>query len=329
MVMVAIFQACLPWFAILMVAGLSLTLVCRAAQVAPDLRKLRRLHTDQAGAVQGLSFVLTLPFFVLIVLFIVQVSQIMIGTVVVHYAAFAAARSAIVWIPARVGLVELENRISGYDLDPQAGDQTPPILDPSDPSYGPNDGGLTFAIAPGGPKYSKIAVAAALAVMPICPSRDLGLALPGNAGPPAAILNAVYRRNVPDYDLNPRIAQRLLNKLAYAWNFTNVEVRFFHSNREPPLIPQFLPPDPNEFYTNELGFQDSVTVTVRHDMALLPGPGRFLARPTPSPGGGPDMTAQGIQRRGGIYVFPLTATITLGNEGEKSVVPYTYVLSAL
>ena len=327
MMAMAILRACLPWFAVLAAAVLLLIPICRAAPAAPDFRKLARLHADQRGAVQSLSFVLTLPFFVLIVLFIVQVSQIMIGTVIVHYAAYAAARSAIVWIPAGVGLTEPENRISSYYLDPYAEDQATPILDPGDPNYGPGAGGLTFLVMPGGAKYSKIVSAAALAVMPICPSRDLGLSLPVNAGPRAAILQAVYRQNVPDFDRNPRIAQRLVNKLAYALNFTAIEVRFFHSNQDPPLIPYFLPDDSGEFYANELGFQDSVTVTVRHDMALLPGPGRFLARPTVSSGGRPDTTAQNIRLRNGVYVYPLTASITLGNEGEKSVVPYTYLLS--
>ncbi|GAB4131189.1 MAG: hypothetical protein Kow0040_10200 [Thermogutta sp.] len=327
MIAAAIFRACLPWFAALAVAVLLLIPLCRAAHAVPNFRKLLRLHTDQQGAVQSLSFVLTLPFFVLIILFIVQVSQIMIGTVIVHYAAYAAARSAIVWIPARVGFTEPENRISTYYLDPSAGDQTTPILDPGDPNYGPGSGGLTFLVMPGGSKYSKIVSAAALAVMPICPSRDLGLSLPVTASSSAAVLQAVYRQNVPDFDRNPRIAQRLVNKLAYAINFTNIEVRFFHSNQDPPLMPYLLPDDPGEFYANELGFQDSVTVTVRHDMAMLPGPGRFLARPTTSPDGRPEATAQSIKPRNGIYVFPLTASITLGNEGEKSVVPYTYIPS--
>jgi len=327
MMATVIFQACMPWFAVLAAAVLLLIPICRASQAAPDFRKLSRLHADQGGAVQSLSFVLTLPFFVLIILFIVQVSQIMIGTVIVHYAAFAAARAAIVWIPARVDSIEPENRISSYYLDPYAEDQAAPILDPGDPNYGPGSGGLTFLVLPGGPKYAKIASAAALAVMPICPSRDLGLPLPANAGPPAAILQTMYRQNVPEFDRNPRIARRLVNKLAYALNFTDIEVRFFHSNQDPPLVPYLLPDDPGEFYANELGFQDSVTVTVRHDMALLPGPGRFLARPIVSSGGRPDTAAQNIKLRNGIYVYPLAASITLGNEGEKSVVPYTYLLS--
>ena len=44
------------------------------------------------GSVQTLSFVLTLPIFIMVMMLIVQVSQLMIGLIVVHYAAYAAAR---------------------------------------------------------------------------------------------------------------------------------------------------------------------------------------------------------------------------------------------
>ena len=54
------------------------------------------------GQRQSLSFVLTLPLFILVMLTLVQISQVMIGRMVVQYAAFAAARSAIVWVPARL-----------------------------------------------------------------------------------------------------------------------------------------------------------------------------------------------------------------------------------
>ena len=64
------------------------------------LGRLLTLHRDEAGNIQSLSFVLTLPVFIFVMLMIVQVSQLMIGIVVVNYAAFAAARSAAVRIPA-------------------------------------------------------------------------------------------------------------------------------------------------------------------------------------------------------------------------------------
>ena len=84
-------RACLPWLAWLGVSCLALALLCRASRAKLDLSRVSRLHGNEVGSVQGLSFVLVLPFFVTIVLFIVQVSQLMIGTIVVQYAAFAGA----------------------------------------------------------------------------------------------------------------------------------------------------------------------------------------------------------------------------------------------
>jgi len=302
-------------------------LLLRMAKARPDLRRVLALHRDDVGAVQSLSFVLTLPIFVLLMLFIIQVSQIMIGTVVVHYAAFAAARAAVVWIPAKVGDWELENCIGpGYMLDPMAPDQVMPITDPTSSEYGPTSGGLTFIIPydPASPKYQKIANAAILAVMSICPSRDLGLTVSGSAGTAVNLLQQAYLANVPGASNIPRIPRRLENKLAYALTATELELRFFHSNREPPLAPYFIEDDIYEFRPNELGFQDTITVTVTHHMALLPGPGRFLARPVRRPDGLPDQVAQQIERHNGIATYPLRASISMGIEGEKSVIPYTY-----
>ena len=184
---VLLVAACRGW---LLLAALAVCAWCSwSASAGPDSGRLGlwRLHRDQGAAFRALSFVLTLPFFIMVMLLIVQVSQLMIGTVVVHYAAFAAARSAIVWVPARLGPSgpEWENCISWCYVDPEAPDQVLPILDPTDPDYGPTDGGVTFVVVPGSPKYQKIAAAAVMACMPICPSRDLGLGLPGD-GPAAA-----------------------------------------------------------------------------------------------------------------------------------------------
>lgn len=321
----AVLLACLPWMLWLIAALLLLRLVVLLSAATPRWRRIAALHRDQGGAVQSLSFVLTLPFFVMIVLFIVQVSQLMIGTVVVHYAAYAGARSAVVWIPARLtGGFESENRISWYRLDPEAPDQVFPILDPGSPEYGPTAGGLTFIVEPGTPKYDKVASAAVLACMPIAPSRDLGIDVSPDLSRRVDVLRRVYRQNASDYGRNPQIAARLENKLAYAARATEVEIRFFHSNHEPPLVPYHIGPDEMEFHFNEVGFQDPVTVRVTHYMALLPGPGRLLARSATRPDGLPDDVAATIRQVDGLYVYPLSASATLGNEGEKSVIPYTY-----
>jgi hypothetical protein len=318
----AILYACLPWAGLLVVSVICLAMLVRLDGSRLHLGRLRRLHRDQQGTVQSLSFVLTVPLFVMIMLFIVQVSQLMIGTVVVHYAAFAGARSAVVWIPAWLD-TEPENCISEHDLDPEAPNQVMPSPD------GPTEGGLTFIVHPAGAKYEKIRDAAVLACMPICPSRDLGLGLSGEDRSTVEIVKAAFGSMAPGIEGTSGVPRRLENKLAYARRHTAVEVRFYHPNNEPPHWP---PPlafleryDPDDYFAhNELGWQDEITVTVRHNMALLPGPGRLLARAVRNPDGSPDEVSQQIRSMDNVHTYPLTASATLGNEGEKSVKPYVH-----
>ena len=98
----------------------------RLSGLRPRLGRLRRLHRDQAGSVQSLSFVLTLPLFVMVMMLIVQVSQLMIGLIVVHYAAYAAARSAVVWIPANLPSPETAQLHQFLRPRPDASDQVLP-----------------------------------------------------------------------------------------------------------------------------------------------------------------------------------------------------------
>ena len=320
----AVLQACLPWLALLVVSfGLAYLLVkLNRTPIRPG--RLRQFHRDQDGSAQSLSFVLTLPFFVMIILFIVQVSQLMIGTVVVHYAAYAAARSAAVWIPAGLPEPEGPNCISIYYPDPEAEDQVMPILDPDDPNFGPAEGGITFVIEPGSPKYDKIASAAVLACMPISPSRDVGLGRSGPGPLAADVLEAAYATMVPGSQSNAKIPARLEHKLAWAVQNTETQIRFYHRNSEPPLLTYLLPSDFGEFYFNEVGWQDLITVKVKHNLALLPGPGRLLAKIVPGRDGSPDRVSRHIERIGNVYVYPLSASAVIGNEGEKSVISYFY-----
>jgi hypothetical protein len=162
--------------------------------------------------------------------------------------------------------------------------------------------------------------------MPIAPSRNLNLSLSSDGQAMAQTmlpsLQAAYGSMVSSSASNGAINGRIANKLAYAMAATTVEVRFYHPNFEPPLV--CYEPPLGEFQPNELGWQDQVTVKVTHLYALLPGPGRLLARIIPHPDGSPtDGSASlPVQQLGGVYVYPLTAEATLGNEGEKSVLPY-------
>ena len=122
----AIMIACTPWLALLLMLILAAWALLRFSRVQLRLGRLLNLHRDQTGSVQSLSFVLALPLFIFVMLMIVQVSQLMIGVVVVHYAAFAAARSAAVWIPAAMAGTEGPCCISSYAVDPDAPDQVAP-----------------------------------------------------------------------------------------------------------------------------------------------------------------------------------------------------------
>jgi hypothetical protein len=303
--------ACLPLAALLAASLLVAGLFARAADARLDWRRLRWFHADQGGTVQSLSLVLTLPLFLLVMLFIVKLSQLMIAEVVVHYAAFASARSASVWIPAQLDW-EQPNCISTRQPDPDANDQVFPVLRPEDPGYGPGHGGVTYLVDPSGSKYQKVFSAAVLACMPIGPSRF--------DGPEAPALEEVYASMVPSSSSNAATARRLRSKLAYALKATKVEMRVFHMNIEPPL--QAPPPqqsygilhDPDEFRFNEFGWQDVVTVTVRHDYFLTDGAlGRTLRIFLPS-----------IREVDGLYVYPISASATMTVEGEKPAVTYVH-----
>src|SRR4030095_3838611 len=61
-------------------------------------RLLSALPGDEAGGVQSVSFVLTAPIFIMLMLLAVQITQVMIGLMTVHYAAFAAGPPRPAWV---------------------------------------------------------------------------------------------------------------------------------------------------------------------------------------------------------------------------------------
>jgi hypothetical protein len=295
--------------ALLLVCGALATL---ALLLRPGVRQpLVALHADQRGSVQSLSFVLTVPIFIMLMLLAVQITQLMIGLIVVQYAAYSAARSASVWIPARMEPDELENRIGQRQLE----------------SY--EQSGEVFRISPGGRKFEQIRLAAALACVPIAPSRDLGLANQGD--PLTQSLTSMHAAMSTASASNPRMPQRLANKWAYANGATSIEIRTFHrryqSNGfylwdEPPLDELELGPE-GHFKSTEIGWRDQVRVTVTHQFALLPGPGRLLASRA-NESRTRDVVSPLIRKAGDVYYLPLSASATLVPEGEKSKVPYVH-----
>jgi hypothetical protein len=297
---------------LLVVGALAVSARCLKSQGAwrVDRRRLwSALHRDEAGGVQSVSFVLTVPIFIMLMLLAVQITQVMIGLMTVHYAAFAAARSASVWIPARMEPFESqgENRLGLRILE------------------GVYSEGIEYRVNydPALPKLAQIRKAAALACVPISPSRDVGIRASDSTG---SSLQAMYARLAPGAMLNTRVPDRLANKWGYADAATTIEVRVFHPDEfgddaEPPLIqfPPYLPQ--TEFTPYEIGWRDQVRITVTHQFALLPGPGRLLARRA-NESAAPDRISPQIRQQNSVYYIPLSATATVVPEGEKSVRPY-------
>jgi hypothetical protein len=324
----AILLAWLPWFGCLLAAAVALWVVGRlsGARLAPA--RLRRLHACEAGSVQTLSFVFTLPVFILLVMFIVQVAELMVGIAVVQYAAFAAARAAIVWIPAEVPATgELANALYPGTLEGRGAGVPAWDTNERDNSSGQNN--MMW-------KYRKIWSAAALACVPISPSRNY---FPGDdeASPASGSILAVYPSLAPSGRNYTRFDRVIRRKVNYA--VANTRIRMAGVDRDLAQGPTYNPSNaPNiPFNPNEVGWEDAMSVTVFHYFALLPGPGRFLATRLSSPDGTPDTVSDKIVRPGDIKGFGfsnsnkyrqylkavlLSATVTISNEGLKSVMPY-------
>ena len=104
----------------------------------------------------------------------------------------------------------------------------------------------------------------------------------------------------------------------------------------------------------EIGWRDPITVTVRHNLALLPGPGRFLAKHLVRSDGPSDLVSHRISQYAGprrqvapgsgspsnggaphdpqynrrVYTTIVWARATVTNDGIKSLVPYVHAFDA-
>lgn len=80
----------------LVCAALTLVAAQWMAHLVPAMNRLRRF--DELGTSE-LEFALAFPFFLMMVLTTIQMALLINATLIVDYAAFCAARSAIVWVP--------------------------------------------------------------------------------------------------------------------------------------------------------------------------------------------------------------------------------------
>jgi hypothetical protein len=343
----AILIQCLPALIALAVSFAVLVLLVKCSGAKFNWRRLGALHRCQDGGVQSLSFVLTLPLFVMFVMFIVQVSQLMIGMITVNYAAFAAARSASVWIPAEV-------TSNGYGFEPQNRFNTNLFAAPFGANYEsprivPEQGTMLEQVSASSisHKYSRIRTAAVMGCAPVAPSRDLNFTTDDMTLASARAIDAtksIYRSMVPESATNGRTNRRLENKIRYADRNTLVYVEWTDSLSGPNSLqgPTYNPvghpsqnfSDDEEFVYKpyEVGWQDPVTVYVVHRYALFPGPGRLLASLLVRPVGVPTRIRQMIPAdwqlsyvaESETYSVLIPAAATLPAEGIKSRRPYAH-----
>lgn len=277
-----ILEACLPFAIVLVVAFGLLHLTIRLSRASWNWRRIKDLHRCQEGGVQSLSLVLTLPFFVSLISLIVQVSQVIIVMIGVHYAAYAGVRSAVVWLPAAV-----EPMNAGYGTPGREGPNEilAEPLNPNMPAVGDYqvfDGSALATSA----KYRKVWSASVLALTPFGPSRDRGLTSGSvlremREVPPVA--GQLLSTLVPTYDA-AKAARRIDRKLAYVEQNTRVFLEWTHPVGRRGLLPAVSPTynpwgHPSVGYSyRDVDWQDPVTVHVYYRMPMLPGPGRVLAK---------------------------------------------------
>jgi hypothetical protein len=275
----------------------------------------------------------------MIAMFIAQVSQLMLAVMTVNYAAFAAARAASVWVPAELfGNTRTIDEAANVLPVPIREDL--PVLLTFDADRVENADGIgvwEYRAGSGTPrsaKYAYIYTAAAMACLPLAPSRDLGStnALQNQAVHQTAL--AAYRALVPDSAGNARLPMRLSNKIIYAFENTSVRLEFVDKDtRDGPTYNPRLPVELEDgtivrvWNPQEVGWQDPLTVTVTHEFALLPGPGRWLAKHLVRADGRPDRVSPRIDRftaenRERVYTTSVWATATMTNEGLKPLMTY-------
>ena len=402
-------KVALDWLfclAIIAMLLLALRLLLRWSGGRKRERTVRGLHGDQRGSVQSLSFVLTLPVFIMIIMAIVQIGQIMLAQVIVEYAALASARAASVWTSTfttkTIGAPDQQGNTGQQSTTAQQRNCLGDRRDRID-----NDATVArYRIVTSNKMYTKVGQiqkAAHMACLPICPSRWPYQEAPTfqqtDTEQTYDSLVKAYQEMAGEHSTASQqaIADRLKKKYAYSEKNTHVDIEIEHPlQSEPPLdqvydkgyqynrvyekgaseLPRKMfavnwpncdasgccrvisyapayfgksyedqcpasPRSPEEdfgerfnFKHNQIGWQDRITVTVTHHLALLPGPGKILSRmmhgdaasrsigDTVEQQEGDSSAADGI-----LYTWPLVAKASTTNEGNLSILRYEYPFS--
>jgi hypothetical protein len=163
------------------------------------------------------------------------------------------------------------------------------------------------------------------------------------SGGAAMVMKELYESLSPESSRNSRIPGRIDHKLAYSFQNTAVRLEFRDKNtfRGPTYNPRVAVRDPQtggvlrddegevvrSWDPHEVGWEDPVRVLVTHEFALLPGPGRVLAKYLVRTNEEPDRVAERIDIRTNasrerLYTTSIIASATLTNDGFKTLMPY-------
>jgi Flp pilus assembly protein TadG len=280
-----------PWFAQALTSRMAwisegiflvtLAILCGVCWLAiRRARQWRQRHAHAGGAVI-VEFVLVLPIALMLVLVMVQTSLLMVGNICVHYAAFAAARAAIVQIP--------------YDYTVEDGVQQYYSHE------GPNevfDWGQPNAL-----KLEKIRAAAAWAMMPVSCSSMNGGTDDGLQADLKTFYDA-YARVAPNW-----VDQKYLgSKWSYANAYTDAK-----------LLVRSAPDNPDSDY-REMNFwkvfqpAEEVRVQVEHEFYLsVPYANRFFFALLKG-------DSRELDFGEGQYALALRAEVSLTNEGVRDFI---------
>ncbi len=273
--------------------------------------RMRGLDDCEEGGVQSLALVLTLPFFVGTILLLVQLCQVLLGVMTVQYAAFAAARSAVVWIPA---WVEDQDFDRGQDVSTE-NEINAPIIQGQ-----PID--ITDERRQNSRKFREIQAAAVQACVSISPARSVNGPRAGAGEVDESVDAFLAFQNLTN---DPRIARwRLATSNRWSYSAANTRVRLAFLG-QPRLTPTYNPIGhpvvPHNDY--EAGWDEAVTAIVLHEVSLVPGPGRWLFQ-NATWGRVPNNLAENWAGSGRLDRVPVVGSATLTLAGLQSNRPIHY-----
>jgi hypothetical protein len=270
------------------------------------LSRLRGLHHCQTGGVQSLALVMTLPLFIGTILLVIQLCQVLMGVMTVQYAAFAAARAAVVWIPSSVEAAESFDNQNSTNIALSQGDSVE----------------LFPEMRQNSRKLREIHAAAAQACVAISPSRTVQGPRAG-AGEVAEAVDAFLAFEQLSNDARlARWRTAVSNRWSYAFGNTRVRLAFLSQPRQSPTYNPIGHPVV-EHRTTEAAWDESVTIAVRHEVALVPGPGRWLFQ-RGTWGNAPQNMAANWTGSGRRDRVPVLGSATLTLAGIKSNRPFQY-----